>query len=146
MYRDDVDNMVHRHEDVRENLKQRATDDVPAKPEHLVQVAHGNFLMGTKDLAGKDVCRTVYISGTNKYVYLLYLTVIFLPLSFLYLRALCFFRYELVEAGAGAPFLFDGILEEKGLVGPEVVRRIMDDARDQALDFIRFNAFAVDPQ
>ena len=57
-----------------------------------------------------------------------------------------FFRYELVEAGAGAPFLFDGILEEKGLVGPEVVRRIMDDARDQALDFIRFNAFAVDPQ
>ena len=69
MYRDDVDNMVQRHEDVRENLKQRLTDELPAKPERLVQVANGNFLTGTKDLSGKDVCRTIYISGTNKCVY-----------------------------------------------------------------------------
>ena len=51
-----------------------------------------------------------------------------------------------MEAGAGAPFLFDGKLEQKGLVGPEVVRRVMEEAKEQGLDFIRFNAFAVDPE
>lgn len=55
-----------------------------------------------------------------------------------------FCRYELVEAGAGAPFLYDGQLVEDGLVGPEVVRRVMEDANSEGLNFIRFNAFAVD--
>ena len=55
-------------------------------------------------------------------------------------------RYELVEAGAGAPYLFDGKLEEPGLVGPEVVRRLVEDAKHQGLGFIRFNAFAVDSE
>ncbi len=56
------------------------------------------------------------------------------------------FRFELVEAGAGAPFLLDGKMEQSWLVGPEVVRRVMADAKEQGLDFIRFNAFAVDSQ
>ena len=57
-----------------------------------------------------------------------------------------FFRYELVEAAAGAPILYDGILEQAGLVGPEVVRRLMSDAKELGLDFIRFNAFSVTPK
>jgi len=56
------------------------------------------------------------------------------------------YRFELVEAGAGAPFLLDGKLEQSWIVGPEVVRRVMEDAKEQGLDFIRFNAFAVDSQ
>ena len=65
-------------------------------------------------------CRKIFVSGTNK--------------------------YEMVEAGAGAPFLFDGKLVQKGLVGPAVVRRVMMDAQDQGIDFIRINAFAVDSE
>ncbi len=74
MYRDDVDNMIHRHEDVRQNLKQHVVDEIPPKAEYMVQVSNGNFVMGTKDILPvhqvsgvSSVCRTVYISGTNKW-------------------------------------------------------------------------------
>jgi hypothetical protein len=72
-------------------------------------------------VTGEGQCRKVFLAGANK--------------------------YEIIEAGAGAPRLFDGKLDEHGLTGPEVVRRIMHAAANKhKLDFIRINAFAVDRQ
>ena len=123
-YRQDVDSLLRRNEDVVDGLKQVPPPKkaVKSREEYMLRVVNGSFIMGagTKAPEFSSSCREIYISGTNK--------------------------YELVEAGAGAPFLFDGRLTEKGLVGPEVVRRVMQDARDQDLDFIRVNAFAVDDQ
>ena len=55
-------------------------------------------------------------------------------------------RYELVEAGAGAPVLFDGKLVEAGLTAQTVVRRVLDDAQASGVNLLRINAFAVDAQ
>ena len=49
-----------------------------------------------------------------------------------------------MEAGAGAPRLFDGQLTEAGLTGPAVVRRMLDQAAASKLNLLRMNAFAVD--
>lgn len=49
-----------------------------------------------------------------------------------------------MEAGAGAPILFDAQLEEAGLTGPASVRRMLDQAQGTGLNLLRMNAFAVD--
>jgi hypothetical protein len=51
-----------------------------------------------------------------------------------------------VEAGAGAPRLFDAQLAEPGLRGPAAVRRMLDQAAAAGLTLLRMNAFAVDSQ
>jgi len=51
-----------------------------------------------------------------------------------------------VEAGAGAPILFDAQLKEPGLTGPATVRRMLDQAKSSGLNLLRMNAFAVDSQ
>lgn len=114
--------MLRRKEDIVDSLKQTQHNKaILPREEYMLHAMNGSFIMGAgHGVSGSNSCRKIYISGTNK--------------------------YEMVEAGAGAPFLFDGRLTEKGLVGPEVVRRVMEDARDQDLDFIRVNAFAVDNQ
>lgn len=53
-------------------------------------------------------------------------------------------RFEFVEAGAGAPILFDAKLVEPGLTGPASVRRMLDQAKGSGLNLLRMNAFAVD--
>lgn len=53
-------------------------------------------------------------------------------------------RAEFVEAGTGAPRLFDAQLTEPGLTGPEAVRRMLDQAKDTGLNLLRINAFATD--
>jgi hypothetical protein len=118
-YRDDIDQMVSRH-DTLSHKAHNYVHPTPPTNEYMVEVVNGNFVTGGEDNHGHPICRTLYVSGTNK--------------------------YELVEAGAGAPFLLDGKLDQSWLVGPEVVRRVMADAKEQGLDFIRFNAFAVDSQ
>ncbi len=118
-YRDDMDQMVAHH-DIISNKGQNYLQPTPPTNEYMVQVVNGNFVTGGEDKHGDPICRNLYVSGTNK--------------------------FELVEAGAGAPFLLDGKMEQSWLVGPEVVRRVMSDAKEQGLDFIRFNAFAVDSQ
>ncbi|KAG7675052.1 hypothetical protein Ndes2526B_g07900 [Nannochloris sp. 'desiccata'] len=118
-YRDDIDQMVSRH-DILSNKPQNYLHPAPPTNEYMVEIVNGNFVTGGQDKSGNPICRNLYVSGTNK--------------------------FELVEAGAGAPFLLDGKMEQSWLVGPEVVRRVMEDAKEQGLDFIRFNAFAVDSQ
>ena len=114
--------MLEKHDGFLEGLKDHTENYAPPKDEYFVQIADGNFILGDKKgvLLKDKTCHKLYLSGTNK--------------------------YELVEAGAGTPFLFDGQLVEPGITGPEVVRRVLSDAERQGLDFIRFNAFAVDSQ
>jgi hypothetical protein len=85
--------------------------------EYYVRVVDGDFVTG--DGPG-GTCRRFFPAGFNK--------------------------FEMVEAGAGAPVLFDGKLEEAGLTGPAVVRRVLNDARNAGLNMLRMNAFAVDRQ
>eukprot|EP00887_Chlorella_sp_A99_P004834 scaffold4.g4834.t1 len=53
-------------------------------------------------------------------------------------------KYELVEAGAGAPALFDGQLADRRKTGPAVVRDVLAAAAASGATLLRFNAFAVD--
>jgi hypothetical protein len=112
--------MLDKHDGKLEGLADGMEPFLPPRLEYFVDVVGGDFVVGGEGKLGAGVCRKLYPAGTNK--------------------------YELVEAGAGAPVLFDGKMEEPGLVGPEVVRRVMEDARHQGLDFIRFNAFAADAE
>lgn len=115
-------NFLEKRDGKLEGVLEQVENFLPPKEEFYVQVADGNFIVGDTALLGKGhrVCRKLYLSGTNK--------------------------YELVEAGAGAPYLYDAKLAEPGLVGPETVRRLMEDAKKDGLQFIRLNAFAVDPE
>lgn len=97
-----------------EGIKDNVRDYLPPKPEYFVQVSNGDFIVNSEH----DKCHTLFISGTNK--------------------------FEFVEAGAGAPRLFDGYLVEPGLTGPEVVRRVLDNAVKSSINTLRFNAFAID--
>lgn len=51
-----------------------------------------------------------------------------------------------MEAGAGAPVLFDAQLTEPGLTGPAAVRRMLDQSKAAGLNLLRMNAFAVDAE
>jgi hypothetical protein len=55
-------------------------------------------------------------------------------------------RFEFVEAGAGAPRLFDAGLTDPTLTGPAAVRRMLSQAESAGLTLLRMNAFAVDTQ
>ena len=55
-------------------------------------------------------------------------------------------RFEFVEAGAGAPRLFDAQLTDTSLTGPASVRAMLDQAQAAGLTLLRMNAFAVDSQ
>lgn len=51
-----------------------------------------------------------------------------------------------MEAGAGAPRLFDAQLTEPGLTGPASLRRLLDQAVETGLSLLRINAFARDAE
>ena len=91
----------------------------PPRTEYFIETHSGNFWVGDENKMGHPVCRKLYLSGANK--------------------------YELNEAGSGVPTLWDGSLSPR-VVGPEIVRRVMEEAVKQKLDFIRFNAFSVTPE
>ena len=103
-------------QEVLDSLPTTPTDSPPISA-HL-QVSQGQFISGTQLGAGQ--CTTLHPAGLNK--------------------------YELVEAGAGAPRLFDAQLTRPGLRGPRAVRDVLDQAAASGLNLLRMNAFAVDTQ
>jgi hypothetical protein len=66
-YRDDIDQMVSHH-DTLSNKGQNYLQPTPPTNEYMVEIVNGNFVTGGEDKHGNPICRTLYVSGTNKYV------------------------------------------------------------------------------
>lgn len=119
-FKQEFGDILERHNGIFEAVRDHKEEYLPPKKEYFVTISNGTFFVGDESLHHEETCHKLYLSGTNK--------------------------YEFVEAGAGAPFLYDGQMVQRGLTGPEVVRRTMHDATKEGLNFIRSNAFAVDSE
>lgn len=64
-YRDDMDQMVSRH-DTLAHKGQNYLQPTPPTNEYLVEIVSGNFVSGGEDKHGNPICRNLYVSGTNK--------------------------------------------------------------------------------
>ena len=58
------------HHDTVANKASNYLQPAPPTSEYMVEIVNGNFVTGGEDDRGNPICRTLYLSGTNKYAIL----------------------------------------------------------------------------